>query len=166
MRKIDKIFKNISDAINSLSAVIVLIAIFLFSINSCLRYFIKYSIKWADELSTYSIVIAVFLMLIVLDYNDSAISIDYIYDKMKKGSIGKKILDVVRWCASMFTACILTYSGYRVVRQAIIYNHINVATKIPYSAIYGLVFFGVVIMLAYKLFMPFISAMKKEGESL
>lgn len=162
MTKIDKVFKSVSEAISLISAVIVLLSATLLFVHSCMRYIFHFTVRWADELGSYSVVISVFLMLAVLDYDDCALSIDFIYGKMKGGSVGKKILDVIRWIASMFINCMLIYSGYRVVKQALAYNSVNVATKIPYSFIFGLMLFGIILAFLYKLCIPFITAGRKE----
>lgn len=166
MRNIDRAFKSISEALNSIAAVVAALAAILFAANSLLRFIFKYSLRWADELSCYSVVIAVFLMLVVLDYGGSALSIDYIYAKMKKGSAGKRILDVVQWIASTFVACMLAYSGFLAVKHAIDYNYRNITIQVPYSYIFGLMLAGIVIMLAYRFLRPFLAAAGKEDERL
>ena len=156
LKLLDKLFKQISEITNSVSGAILFVSLVLCGLNSLMRSFLSIALIWADEFLVYLYIVGLFLLLAEMAYHESALDIGFIYEKMKKGSPGKIILEIIQWAASMFIACILVYSGIKSLQQVIKFKTIGYSTKIPYSYIYGLLFAAVILWLIYLLCSPFI----------
>ena len=161
MKTLDKVFKQIARVLNTISAVVLFITLFFTGLNTVLRYAFGVNIAWADEFSKYFYILALFLLIIDMEYDNSALSIGFLYDKMKVGSVGKAILDIIKWAVSIFTACIFINSGYKSLQQAMKFNSVGMTTGIPYSYIYGTLLFSIVIWLIYLICKPLIAAGRK-----
>lgn len=164
LKILDKVFKHISNIISSISGCILFVAVALFGLNTVLRFAFKTSLIWADEFALIFYIIGLFLLFVQLDYDDTALSIGFIYDKMKKKSIGKLVMDIIRWVATVLIGVILINSGYYAIKRAITYNALTLTAKIPIKYTYGLMVLGVVIWLIYWILSPFIKASRKGDE--
>ena len=164
LKNLDRVFSRVSGVTNTISAAILLVSVTLFGLNSLLRFIFKFSILWADEFSVYVFLVGFYLAFVDMDYSNKALSVNFLYDKMKKGSVGKFIFDLINWAISIFIACLLTYSGYTALRRAIRLNTVGLTTKIPYSYLYALILVGIIIWLVYWLCSPLIKIGRKGAD--
>ena len=148
---------------NTFSGFILLGLNILFVANVFCRLVLRSSIIWAEDFICYAFVALVWLNLFALDCGDKHLSIDFLYDHWKEGSLGRKILWIIRWATSLFTAGFLTYSGLSAVKQAAKINTKSISTGLPYKYIYGVMLAGILLLLLYWIFSPFIAAGKKKA---
>lgn len=162
MKIILRIFDFLAKLVNTVTGCMLLACNLVFVINVFWRSVIGSTIRWAEELICYAFVTLIWYMLFILDHMDKQLKIDFIYDKFKEGSVGRKVLMIIRGLASLFTGIVLTYSGFSVYQQAVRLNSVSVSTNIPYKYVYGAMFVGIILMLVFWLFYPLIQKGKKK----
>jgi len=162
MKIINKTFDFLSRLVNTLTGCMLFACNLIFVVNVIWRVVIGRTIRWAEEFICYAFVALIWYMLFILDHIDKQLKIDFIYDRFKEGSLGRKILQVIRGLASLGTGAILTYSGYSVYQQAVRLKSVSVTTGIPYKYVFGTMLVGILIMLVFWLLFPLTQRGKKK----
>ena len=132
-----KTTRNISRFLWSVAGFFVIASTLIITANTIMRYFFGDPFTWSDELSTYLVIIMVFLALPFLEYSGNQLCIGAILSIVKSEK-GRRILVYVRGLLTLGATSIMTYFGFSVTYRAYERALVTYVLHIPKYITYGI----------------------------
>lgn len=124
-----KVVKKINEVLIMISVIFLVSSTILATINAILRKGFSQGFPWAEELSTYLIVMMVFLGLSHLELNDNNLCIGII-DNFIKEKV-RNIIRIIRGILTIFLMTIMLQYGLVVLKNMYISKMITYALCVP-----------------------------------
>ncbi|SHF08537.1 TRAP transporter small permease [Vibrio gazogenes] len=133
-----ELYNKIKSISSFVSAVSLILMVFVVLLQTFTRFVIFYSLPWSEEASRYLFVIMIVSGFNVAIYNGDMIRIsvidNYIHGRMKK------IIDYVKLIISMNVIFIFSYCAYKFIQLGV--YQLSPAMQIPLAIIYFIMFVG------------------------
>ncbi len=133
-----ELYNKIKSISSFVSAVSLILMVFVVLLQTFTRFVIFYSLPWSEEASRYLFVIMIVSGFNVAIYNGDMIRIsvidNYIHGRMKK------IIDYIKLIISMNVIFIFSYCAYKFIQLGI--YQLSPAMQIPLAIIYFIMFVG------------------------
>ncbi|ASA54319.1 TRAP transporter small permease [Vibrio gazogenes] len=133
-----ELYNKIKSISSFVSAVSLILMVFVVLLQTFTRFVIFYSLPWSEEASRYLFVIMIVSGFNVAIYNGDMIRIsvidNYIHGRMKK------IIDYIKLIISMNVIFIFSYCAYKFIQLGV--YQLSPAMQIPLAIIYFIMFVG------------------------
>lgn len=131
-----KITRQFRSLLMALSSVLIALAAVLATLNALAR-FMSSGVPWAEELTSYFVVLLVFLAIPFLEGKGDQLCITAI-DLLVKGKTGQRILNYIRGLVTGAAAVMLSYYGFTVTLNAFIRSQVTYVLHIPKGILYSI----------------------------
>lgn len=140
MSKIKQLILKFNHGLLFIGAVFGSVGVLLTTVNAICRKFANFTFPWAEELCTYMIVMAVFLIIPYLELSDGHLSVGII-ESVIPNKVFNKILFIFKGILILVIFVLIVRYGYAATVNAHISNTMTYVLKWPRS-----IFFGVAVV--------------------
>ncbi len=131
-----KITRQIRGALMAVSAAFIAMATALATLNALARR-LALGVAWSEELTSYFVVLLVYLAIPYLEGNGDQLCITAI-DLAVKSDTGQRILNYIRGLVTSAACVMLTYYGFVVTLTAFERSQVTYVLHMPKGILYGI----------------------------
>jgi TRAP-type C4-dicarboxylate transport system permease small subunit len=131
-----KITRQIRVFLMAISSTFIAMATALATLNALARR-LALGVAWSEELTSYFVVLLVFLAIPYLEGKGDQLCITAI-DLVVKGETGQRILNYIRGLATSAACVMLTYYGFSVTLTAFERSQVTYVLHMPKGILYGI----------------------------